>query len=418
MDMNGASHRSYIPRIADDELRRALRRVGAVLIEGPRACGKTETASQAARSEVHVDRDPSVPGLAAIDPMLVLEGPSPRLIDEWQLVPSLWNAVRGAVDERREVGQFILTGSTAPGSDSTRHTGAGRFARLRMHTMTMSEMDKSTAEVSLKEILQGDAPRASDPGMSFKELTEQLVMGGWPGYQGLVAEDISLNLADYLETVAMLDVRAVDGTERDPARVSRLLLALARSAGTEVSISTLARDETSLTRDTVRDYLGALERIFLLDNQPAWSANLRSSATLRKEPKRHFADPSLAAAALGVMPEALQKDPAFTGQLFESLVVHELRAYGAPIRGAVFHARDSAGREVGAIVSLPDGTWAGFEVKLGMTPEIIDGAAHSLLVFAQQVSQQPSALTVVVPSGPSYRRLDGVNVVALAALGV
>ena len=284
--------------------------------------------------------------------------------------------------------------------------------------MTLTEMGKSTAEVSLKSLLSGEAPRASDPGMSFKALTEHLVMGGWPGYQGLTAQDISLNLADYLETVAMLDLRAVDGTERDQARVSRLLLALARSVGTEVSISTLARDETSLSRDTVRDYLAALERIFLLDNQPAWSTHLRSSATLRKEPKRHLADPSLAAAALGVMPEALQKDPAFTGQLFESLVVHELRAYGAPIRGSVFHARDSAGREVDAIVTLPDGTWAGFEVKLGVTPEIIDGAARGLRAFAEQVSQPSSALTVVVPSGPSYRRADGVNVVALAALGV
>lgn len=416
--MHGASNRSYIPRIADDELRRALLRAGAVLIEGPRACGKTETASQVARSEVHVDRDPIVPGLAAVDPMLVLEGPAPRLIDEWQLIPSLWNAVRGAVDERRDVGQFILTGSTAPSADSTRHTGAGRFARLRMYTMALAEMGKSTAEVSLKSLLSGEAPRASDPGMSFKALTEHLVMGGWPGYQGLTAQDISLNLADYLETVAMLDLRAVDGTDRDPARVSRLLLALARSVGTEVSISTLARDETSLSRDTVRDYLAALERIFLLDNQPAWSTHLRSSATLRKEPKRHLADPSLAAAALGVMPEALQKDPAFTGQLFESLVVHELRAYGAPIRGSVFHARDSAGREVDAIVTLPDGTWAGFEVKLGVTPEIIDGAARGLRAFAEQVSQPSNALTVVVPSGPSYRRADGVNVVALAALGV
>lgn len=416
--MSDPKNRAYIPRIADAELDRALRRSGAVLIEGPRAVGKTETASQAAHSEVHVDQDDRVAGLASIDPLLILEGATPRLIDEWQLVPSLWNAVRRSVDDRQDVGQYILTGSTAPGADASRHTGAGRIARLRMHTMTLAEAGASTSDVSLREVLGGEPPRASDPGMSFKGLTDRLVIGGWPAFQKLATGDVSLNLADYLETIAMVDLRTVDGIDRDPARVSRLLKSLARSVATEVTLTTLAKDEMTLSRDTVRDYVAALERVFVIENQPAWSAHLRSSATLRKEPKRHFADPSLAAAALQAMPEALQKDPAFTGQLFESLVIHELRAYGAPLRASVSHARDSAGREIDAIVTLPDGTWSGFEVKLGTAAGIIDGAAAGLLAFAEQVEQQPSSLTVITSAGPSYRRGDGVNVVAIASLGL
>lgn len=407
----------YRPRIADAELQDALRRAGAVLIEGVRACGKTETASQVAGSAVHLDREPSAITLAGVDPSLVLEGPTPRLIDEWHLSEHLWNAVRGQVDSRRTPGQFILTGSSAPAADSTRHTGAGRFARLRMRTMTLAEAGSSTEDVSLEGLLNAEPPRASDPGLSFAMLTERLVMGGWPGFQNLSPEDAGRNLTDYLETIAMLDLRAIDGQARDPLRVTRLLMALARSTATEVTISTLARDETSLSRDSVRDYLAALERIFVVENQPAWATHLRSSAVLRKEPKRHFADPSLAAAALRVHPEALRRDPAFTGQLFESLVVHELRIFTAPLGGIVYHARDSAGREVDAIVAMPDGEWAGFEVKLGSDPTVIDGAANSLIAFAAHTSRPPRSLTVIVSAGPSYRRKDGVNVAAIASLG-
>lgn len=414
--MSEGANRGYRPRVADAELQAGLRRAGAVLIEGVRACGKTETAQQAAGSAVHLDRDPATLALAAIDPVLVLDGETPRLIDEWQLAPQLWNAVRGQVDGRKAPGQFILTGSSAPSADAARHTGAGRFARLRMRTMTMVETGFSTGEVSLEALLNAEAPRATDAGLSFATLTERLVVGGWPGYQDLAPSDASRNLADYLETIASVDLHSLDGQSRDPVRVMRLLTALARSTATEVTISTLARDEVSMSRDAVREYLAALERIFVVENQPAWATHLRSSATLRKEPKRHFADPSLAAAALRAYPEALRRDPAFTGQLFESLVVHDLRVFSAPLGGVVQHARDSAGREVDAIIALPDGSWAGFEVKLGSDPTVIDGAAAGLVAFAAQVSP-PVALTVIASSGPSYRRTDGVNVVAIGSLG-
>lgn len=235
--------------------------------------------------------------------------------------------------------------------------------------------------------------------------------------RGLDAGEISENLFDYLQTIAMIDLRASDGSERDPLRVGRLLRALARSVGTEVSITTLAKDETSLSRDSVRDYLSALERIFVVENQPAWSTHLRSSATLRKEPKRHFADPSLAAAALHTTPISLAHNPAYAGQLFESLVFHDLSVFASPLRASVSHARDSQGNEVDAIVTSADGGWSGFEVKLGNSPAVVDQAAQSLTRFAKNVEQEPRSLTVLTSQGASYRRGDGVNVVSIGTLG-
>ena len=408
---------SYVSRLADGELTQALNRAGAVLIEGPRACGKTETAKQHSASVVHLDRDPSSAQLAQINPSLVLSGETPRLLDEWQLAPELWNAVRGEVDSRQAKGQFILTGSTAPQAEGSRHSGAGRIARVRMRTMSLYELGRSSGAVSLQQLLQGELVEATFESLDYIELTEILVRGGWPAFREDSPNDASANLADYLETITNVDLEAVDGVRRDPIRLRRLINALARSTAIEVTISTLARDETSLSRDAVREYLAALERVFILENQPAWSTHLRSSATLRNEPKRHFADPSLAAAALNAGPQRLQREPGFTGQLFESLVVHDLRVFSAALRGIVSHARDSVGREIDAIVQIPDGAWAGFEVKLASTPVVVDQAAAGLLNFAEQVTEPPASLNVVVPEGASYRRPDGVNVIAFAALG-
>lgn len=230
-------------------------------------------------------------------------------------------------------------------------------------------------------------------------------------------EAAAANVRDYVESVATVDLRAADGVDRDPVRVRRLIAALARSTASEVTISTLAKDETSLSRDAVRDYLAALTRIFVVEDQPAWSAHLRSSATLRKEQKRHFCDPSIAVAALGADAGALQRDLEFTGQLFESLVVQHLRVYSQASHAVVAHARDSSGGEADAIVHYPDGSWAGFEVKLGASAATVEGAAASLKRFAESVvGAPPLALTVITATGASYRRSDGVNVVALPAL--
>ncbi len=410
----------YIPRIADGELDQALERAGAVLIEGPKACGKTETASRRAASVVHLDADPSVPAQIAVDPSLVLEGKRPRLLDEWQLHPVLWNTVRRAVDAAGARGQFMLTGSTAPGADAVRHSGAGRFARLRMRTLSLYESGDADATVSLADLLEGSVPRAVAAGLDFDRLLARIASGGWPGLSGLSASATLASIRDYAQTVATVDIDAA-GRTRDPARVMRLMRALARSTATEVTISTLARDEASLSRDAVREYIDALARIFVIEDQPAWSAHLRSSATLRKEPKRHLADPSLALALVGGDAAALRRDLGFAGQLFESLVVHDLRVLAQPLGGDVFHARDSAGREIDAIIQFPSGRWAGFEVKLGASADTVDAAAAGLLGFAANVDADSDAddpvLTVVTGTGPSYRRADGVNVVAIGALG-
>lgn len=409
----------YFPRIVDEELDAALSRAGAVLIEGPKACGKTATAKRRANSVVHIDADPAVSAQMAVDPSLVLEGEVPRLLDEWQLQPRLWDAVRREVDERSRRGQFILTGSTAPASDARRHSGAGRFARLRMRTMTLAESADGDAAVSLRRLLSGEAPRQGAAPLDFDGLLTRMAVGGWPAAVGLPVKDALASNRDYVDTVIDVDIDSA-GRTRDPLRVRRLMQALARSTGTEASISTLARDEATLSRDAVREYMDALSRIFVVEDQPAWSAHLRSSATLRKEPKRHFCDPSVAVALLGADATALRRDLSFTGQLFESQVVHDLRVLAQPLGGEVYHARDSAGREVDAVIQLPDGHWAGFEVKLGAAAETVDAAAASLREFAANVDgtrADSPVLTVITGTGPSYRRVDGVNVVALPSLG-
>lgn len=408
---------AYIERLADAQLGEALERAGAVLIEGPKASGKTVTASRQAGSIVRIDTEPTVAAQVAVDPALVLEGARPRLLDEWQVHPQLWNAVRRAVDDSSERGQFILTGSTAPGVDAVRHSGAGRFARLRMRTMSLFESGDSEASVSLSALLDGNAPRSAASPLTLDGLLSRLARGGWPGLIGLSEEAVLAGIRDYVTTIATVDIDSV-GQVRDPTRVSRLMVALARSTATEVTISTLARDEASLSRDAVREYLNALSRIFVIEDQPAWSAHLRSSATLRQEPKRHFTDPSLAVALVGADAAALRRDLGYAGQLLESLVVHDLRVLAQPLGGEIFHARDSAGREVDAIVQLPSGRWAGFEVKLGASTDTVDGAAAALRAFAVRVdTDEEPILTVVTGTGPSYRRADGVNVVAVSSLG-
>lgn len=400
-----------------------MRAVGAVVIEGPRACGKTATARQIAASEVLLDVDENARQAIAVDPSLVLNGPTPRLIDEWQIEPTVWNQVRRAVDDRADSGQFILTGSAVPSDDITRHTGAGRISRLRMRPMSLFEAGRSTGRISLAEMLAGRLTPSSDPGLAVTDLAEEVARGGWPGLRARSISDGLLAVRDYLDEIARVDVGRLDTSHRDPSRVARLLASLARNVATHVAATTLAKDtggaDGPLKDDTVREYLAALERLMVVEDQPAWAPHLRSRYRLRSAPKRHFVDPSLAVAALRAAPNALLKDLRLFGFLFESLVIRDLRVYAQAADAQVLQYRDSGGLEVDAIVQTGDGRWMAFEVKLGAGQ--IDEAAASLGRFAARIDTErcgsPALLGVIVATGYGYLREDGIAVIPIGALG-
>ena len=406
----------YRPRIADQELRRRLGAAGAVVIEGPKACGKTATARQAAASEVLLDVDANARRAAAIDPALVLAGTAPRLIDEWQIAPAIWNHVRRAVDDRARPGQFILTGSAAPADDVTRHTGAGRLTRLRLRPMSLFETGRSSGAVSLLGLLAGRAPRSAEADLPIRDLAEQVCVGGWPGnLHRSTGQALQANRA-YLDEIRRVDVGRVDGTRRDPAKVGDFLRSFARNVGTYAAAATMAADLNDHTADA---YLTALERLMIVEDQPAWTPHLRSRSRLRGAAKRHFVDPSLAVAALRADPDRLLRDLAWLGFLFESLVIRDLRVYAGSGDAEVLQYRDNTGLEVDAVVQAAGGAWAAFEVKLGAG--MIDAAAAALLRFAARVdtarSGAPAALAVIVPAGYGYVRPDGVGVIPIGALG-
>ena len=413
----------YCPRIADAELRACLASAGAVVIEGPKACGKTRMAQQLAASAVLLDVDPSARQALAVDPALVLAGARPRLLDEWQVEPALWNQVRRAVDACGEPGQFLLTGSAVPADDAARHTGAGRFSFLRLRPMTLLEIGAGQGGVSLAALLEGEPSSCADPGLAVADLAELVCRGGWPAQLGRPLAATSRAARDYLEQVRQVDVQRVDGRRRDPQRLGTLLRSLARNVATEVSLTTLAADaggaDGPLDPRTVADHLQALERLMVLENQPAWRPHLRSKAALRQAPRRHFCDPSLAVAALGGSPDRLLKDLEWLGLLFESLVIRDLRVLAQALDGEVFHYRDNYGVEVDAIVQLRNGRWGAIEIKLGQGQ--VEAAASSLLRFRSQLdigrTGEPAFLAVVCGSGYGYRRADGISVVPVGALG-
>lgn len=413
----------YYPRIADRELVSRLESAGAVVIEGPKACGKTVLARQIARSEILLDIDANARQAIAVDPNLVLAGDVPRLIDEWQIEPTIWNHIRRAVDERRAVGQFIMTGSAVPADDITRHTGAGRISRLRLRTMSLQETHHSSGGASLQKLLTGEFAACPDPGLNLKDVIELICHGGWPGNIGLSNNAHLTAQRDYLEEIQRVDITRVDGVRRDPNNVGRVIRSLARNVATLVSARTIAADaggaDGPLDDDTVREYLSALQRLMIYEEQPAWSPHLRSRSILRKSPKRHFVDPSLAVAALGATPELLLGDLKLLGTLFESLANRDLSIYGRANDASVYHYRDNTGLEVDAIVENRLGDWCAFEVKLGTGQ--VDEAAASLLKFRDRIdvdkSKAPATLGVIVSSGYGFMRKDGVAVIPIGALG-
>jgi predicted AAA+ superfamily ATPase len=413
----------YRPRVADAELAGRLGATGAVVIEGPRGCGKTETARQAAASEVRLDVDDEARAAGLLAPALLLDGDRPRLIDEWQLVPGIWNQVRREVDATGgRPGQFILTGSAVPADDVTRHSGAMRFSRLRMRPMSLAEAGYSTGDISLRGLLDGVDPRAVDPGLAINDLAERITVGGWPSLQDRTVDEALIALRGYLEETRRVDLVRVDGIGRDPENVARVFRSLARNIASGASARAIAADvggaEGPIDHHTVLGYVAALSRIFVVEDLPAWSPALRSRTILRSAPTRHFVDPSLAVAALGTRPDRLLRDIETLGLLFESLVVRDLRIYAQAQDASVLHYRDSTDLEADAIVERRDGAWAAFEVKLG--PSAVDGAARTLLRVAARVDPErhgrPAVLGVITGWGYGYRRPDGVAVIPIGAL--
>lgn len=368
-----------------------------------------------------LDVDKGAREAAEVNPGLILDGDVPRLIDEWQLEPEIWNHVRRAVDERVDPGQFILAGSAQPTDDATRHTGAGRISRLRMRPMSLYELGVSKGEISLAALLEGRPGEAADPGLELGGLAEAICRGGWPAFRELGLDDALRRVRDYLDEIPRETRRLAE--RHRPERVVRLLQSLARNVATPVAASTLATDvsrpEDPVSDDAVADYLSSLARIFVVEDQPAWQPHLRSRYRLRRAAKRHLVDPSLAAAALRATPEDLVRDLNSMGLFFESMVVRDLRIYAQALDGAVEHYQDSGGLEVDAIVTAGS-AWGAFEVKLG-GPKRIEEGATNLTKFSDRIdtskSGDPAVLAIIVGGGYGYIREDGIQVIPIACLG-
>ena len=408
----------YLNRFADTILKNRLKLSGAVLVQGAKGCGKTETAMQVAKSSVRLDVDDAIPMLMEFNPKSVLEGPFPRLIDEWQEYHQIWNYIRREVDDRKKKGLFILTGSANPEERSRLHSGAGRFSIMKMRPMSLFERGWSTGEVSLDGIMKGRPPKSEQVNSDLGVLAEKLTLGGWPGLLHAGSKEALRFMQDYTALIAEVDINRVSGKKRDPQKVMRLFQSISRNISTEASLTSLAKDSGDASGDTIAEYLDILERLMVVEQLPAWSTHIRSSDTLRKTPKRHFVDPSLAIGALGLSIDKLLSDLNYFGFLFESLAIRDLRIYADFHDGKVFHYRDSRNMEIDAIVEYPDNTWAAFEVKMGFSTQ--DEAAANLLRFTEKINQEkmgkPAALTVITANGFACRRKDGVNVVPLSVL--
>lgn len=419
---------TYLKRIADGLLQERLRSSGAVLVEGPKWCGKTATATRASNSQLFMqDPDKSASYLMAADtkPSLLLQGDTPRLLDEWQSAPVLWDAVRFMVDQRGgKPGQFILTGSAVPQDDAVQHTGTGRISRLMMRPMSLFESLESNGMVSLKSLFEGKTNPEGFSELSIESIASAIVRGGWPASIG-DEESIALRHAvDYVEAVINADVSRVDGVEKNPARVRALMRSYARNIATMATIRTIRDDiaigdaDTSVSEKTISQYLTALDRIFVTENLPAWNPVLRSKTAIRTSVKRHFVDPSIATAVMRLTPSRLLDDFQYFGFLFKSICTRDLRVYAEAIDGQVFHYRDASGLESDTVVCLNDGRWAPIEVKLG-TKEIEEASEHLLELKAKvdtKKMKEPSFLMILTGTEFAYRRDDGVLVVPIGCL--
>jgi predicted AAA+ superfamily ATPase len=411
----------YYPRICDEVLNRKLQLTGATLVVGPKWCGKTETALQAAASVIYIQSDPQYKETGKIMPSLLLEGETPRLIDEWQEVPELWNAVRHTVDQRKKQGQFILTGSATPRDEVMAHSGIGRISKIQMRPMSLYESKESTGSVSLKALFDGEQEIAAVSSLDILQLANAVCRGGWPGAVTLPAGG-ELLAREYTDMLVESDISNLDGVERNPHRVRQVLRSLARNISTLTTANTILEDvranDVTINERTLDNYLNAMRRLFVVEDVPAWSPSLRSKTTIRTSMKRQLADPSVATAIMRVDVHGLLHDLNTFGFLFESLCTRDMRVYAQANDGEIFHYRDKDQLEIDLIVSLNNGRWAAVEVKLG--EHQADEAAANLIRLKNKVDTSrignPAFLMVLTGGKFAYQRKDGVLVVPLACL--
>lgn len=421
--------KNYRKRIADDVLARKLEGKGAVLIEGPKWCGKTTTAEQIAASVLYMDepeRKTQNIAMSELNPKRLLTGAVPRLIDEWQLAPKLWDAIRFEVDHRGEPGQFVLTGSAVPAdTKEITHSGTGRFTWLTMRPMSLYESGDSSGEVSLRALFDGVEEVDGASTLDIDRLAFLVCRGGWPQAVDM-RDEVALDQAmDYYDAVVRSDINRADDVQKNPEKVRRLMRSYARNQGSQIPNTVLAQavaanDEAPLSDETVASYVAALRRIFVVEDMPAWNPNLRSKTAIRSSDTRYYIDPSIAAAALGIGPNDLVNDLKTFGFLFETLCIRDLRVFADALNGAVYHYRDKDGQECDAVVHLRNGKYGLIEIKLGGDKLVEDGA-ESLKTMAVKIDtdkmQAPSFLMVLTGVGDyAYRRRDGVYVVPIGCL--
>lgn len=419
---------SYRPRIVDSALKRKLRGKGAVLIEGPKWCGKTTTAEQVSKSTLSVD-DPSTVNtnkiLSEIDPERLLTGDHPRLLDEWQVAPKLWDAVRHHVDRHKGQGQFILTGSSVPADISeTIHSGTGRFGWLVMRPMSLYESGDSTGDVSLASLFESQ-PISGCSDLDLDRLTFLICRGGWPESVDM-DDDVALDQAfDYIDAVIRNDMSRVDNIRRDPQKVRMLLRSYARNQGTQISQASISADISSndtegVSEETVSEYLQALRKLYVIEDMKAWNPNLRSKTAIRTSDTRYFVDPSLAAASLRIGPQDLINDLNTTGFFFEALAVRDLRVYAESLDGDVYHYKDNLDNECDVVIHLRDGRYALLEVKLG-GERLIDEGVRTLKDVLRRIDTdkmgKPAFMAIITGTERyAYRRDDGIIILPLGAL--
>ena len=419
----------YKPRIVDEILVRKLEAKGAVLIEGPKWCGKTTTALQQAKSVLRMDNPLEKEQnlrLSKLNPQRLLIGDNPRLIDEWQIAPTLWDTVRYEVDQRGKMGQFILTGSAVPpDTKEITHSGTGRFTWLTMRPMSLYESGESTGEVSLKSLFAGNLNVDGENTLDIDKLAYLICRGGWPQAVGLKTAAALQQAFDYYDAVVKSDINRADGVNKNPERVKRIMKSYARNQGSQIASTVIAQDiaaneAETVNEDTVHSYIEALKKIFVVEDMPAWNPNLRSKSAIRTSDTRYYVDSSIATASLGVGPDDLINDLRTFGLFFETMCVRDLRVFAESLDGAVYHYRDNTNLECDTVIHLRNGSYGLIEIKLG-GDDLIDEGAANLLKLKNKIDvskmKVPAFLMVLIGVGKyAYRREDGVLVVPIGCL--